>query len=292
MWESIKKWFFLSFELGKIKITFSVTITTAIGYLLAPEPRDSYPLWPIMGILLIGLSSAALNQLQDRELDKKMNRTKHRPLPSGRVTPRQVGILVGIYLFAGMFILITKTNITATLLGLSAYIWYNGFYTYLKRVSSIAVIPGSVIGGVPPAVGWAAAGGYILDPLIIAVCMFMFIWQIPHFWLLLFLYGDDYQRAGLPSLIHKISAKNLRFLTFGGIVVTIISALLIPFAASVNTYFLYLILSIFSLVLIYLSFNLVRPSVKMNYKKTFIAINIYSVFVLITIFIDSQIGWK
>ncbi|MES0490006.1 MAG: protoheme IX farnesyltransferase [Leptospirales bacterium] len=261
-----------------------MTITTAIGYLLVDAPRTSHIIWPVLGILLIGLSSAALNQLQDRKLDAKMNRTKDRPLPSGRVKPLHVVIFILLYLVAGLTILVLKTNWIATALGLSAFIWYNGFYTYLKRVSPIAVIPGSVIGGVPPGVGWAAAGGDILDPFILAVCFFMFVWQIPHFWLLLFLYGDDYEKAGLPTLIKQTSEKTLRYLTFAGIFVTVLSALAIPIAGDIYIKAVWVALIVISIGILWMSRNLIFPSKNMNYKKTFIAINIYSVLVLFVIF--------
>lgn len=275
------QWFLLTLELGKIKITFSVTITTTVGYLLAPRPWQSNLIWPVLGILLIGLSSAALNQVQDAKIDAKMKRTRNRPIPSGRISKKNAGYLVSLYFFIGISILIFKTNLTATILGISAYVWYNGIYTYLKRVSTIAVIPGSIIGGVPPAVGWAAAGGNIFDPYIISICIFMVIWQIPHFWLLLFLYGEDYHRAGLPSLIKKISVRSLQLLTFGGIVLTIVSAFSIAWYGKYTDNAGYIITALLSIVLLSLSFGLLLNLKNLKYKKIFISINIYSVIVLI-----------
>ncbi|MDH4199110.1 MAG: protoheme IX farnesyltransferase [Spirochaetia bacterium] len=279
--KKIWKWFLLTLELGKFKITFSVTVTTTVGYLLAPTPWKGILIWPVAGILLIGLSSAALNQVQDSVIDAKMKRTRSRPIPSGRVSKKQAGYLVSVYLIAGISILYFKTNLTATLLGISAYVWYNGIYTYLKRVSPIAVIPGAVIGGVPPAVGWAAAGGNILDPYIIAICVFMVIWQIPHFWLLLFLYGDDYHNAGLPSLIKIISTRSLQLLTSLGIVLTILSAFAIVYFGYYESLTAYIITSVFSFILLVLSFGLITNAKNLKYKKIFISINIYSVSILI-----------
>lgn len=279
----IKKWFKLTLELGKIRITFSVTITTTIGYLLAPQPWLSAWIWPVLGILLIGLASAALNQLQDHQLDAKMRRTRWRPLPSGRVTRGQVVGFVIVYLAAGTAILYFKTNNIATILGLSAFFWYNGIYTYLKRVSAIAVIPGSVIGGVPPAVGWAAAGGDIFDPYILSICLFMFIWQIPHFWLLLFLYGDDYTLAGLPNLLDKVSEYGLRIMSLVGILITACSAFWIPIAGDIHIKFVYRLLAFFSIFLIWFSRNLATRKGEISYKQTFISLNIYSVLVLLAV---------
>ena len=279
----LKKWFLLILELGKIRITFSVTITTTIGYLLAPRPWEGSLLWPVIGILLIGLSSAALNQWQDKNLDAKMKRTRHRPLPSGRVTEAQVLIFVAITFIVGVGTLYIKTNLIATLLGISAFVWYNAIYTYLKRVSAIAVIPGSVIGGVPPAVGWVAAGGDVLDPLILSICLFMVIWQIPHFWLLLFLYGKDYSLAGLPTLLDRFSEYGLRLLTFGGLLVTVISATWIPYAGNMTSPEIYRMLTVLSILMLYFSRKLLTRQGEVDYKQAFISINVYSVLVLVLV---------
>ena len=277
LWE----WFLITLELGKIKITFSVTVTTTVGYMLAPQPWMSNLIWPVMGILLIGLSSAALNQIQDRELDFKMKRTKGRPLPSGRISIGFAWTFVLLYFFIGITILFFKTNVIAGVLGLSAYVWYNGIYTYLKRISPIAVIPGSVIGGVPPAVGWAAAGGDILDPYILSICLFMIIWQIPHFWLLLFLYGNDYHNAGLPVLTKIISERSLQLWTFAGILLTIASAFGIAYYGHYNDISGNIITLVLSVGLLFLSRGLLLNSKNIIYKKVFISINIYSVLILI-----------
>jgi protoheme IX farnesyltransferase len=251
--------------------------------LLAPRPWQVAWIWPVLGILLIGLSSAALNQWQDRELDKKMRRTKWRPLPSGRVTPNQVLVFVFITIFSGLGILFYFTNVIATVLGFSAFFWYNGIYTYLKRVSPIAVIPGSVIGGVPPAVGWAAAGGDIHDPFILSICFFMFIWQIPHFWLLLFLYGDDYKLAGLPTMLDIMSEYSLRLWTFLGLLLTIATAVYIPIAGVIYHPLVMKIITTVSILVLWFAKDLLIKKRTVKYKSLFIMINIYSVFILIVI---------
>jgi len=276
----------LNLELGKVKITVSVTVTTTIGYFLYPPERINFWLWPVLGIFLIGLSSAALNQYQDRFLDAKMNRTKNRPLPSGRVSEKGVLIYILFYGIAGTLVLLLKTNIIATILGLSALGWYNGIYTYLKRVSPFAVIPGSVIGGVPPAIGWVAAGGDLFDPIILSVCWFMFIWQIPHFWLLLFLYGDDYARAGLPTLIAKIKEYKLRVWTFIGIFITVVSAYSIPFIAKLDDFLIFKALAGISILLLLYSSRLLFKNTRVNYKLNFIMLNMYSVLVLMILFVS------
>jgi protoheme IX farnesyltransferase len=84
-------------------------------------------------------------------------------------------------------------------LGALALVWYNGVYTYLKRITAFAVVPGAVIGAIPPVMGFVAAGGHWSDPAILLVAGFFFLWQIPHFWLLSLLFDEQYRKAGLPT---------------------------------------------------------------------------------------------
>jgi heme o synthase len=104
-------------------------------------------------------------------------------------------------------------------------IWYNGIYTPLKKINPLAIIPGSLVGSIPPAVGWTAAGGNILDPQIIILSFFFFIWQIPHFWLLLLIFGKDYENAGFPTLMQIFSSDQLARITFIWIVATVVTGM-------------------------------------------------------------------
>ena len=117
-------------------------------------------------------------------------------------------------------------GITPTALVFLTVLWYNGVYTWLKKRTAFAAIPGALIGAIPPAIGWSAAGGRPEDPALAALCLFFFLWQVPHFWLLLFKHGDDYSRAGLPSLTRIFSARQLVHLTFIWMLVTFASSLL------------------------------------------------------------------
>lgn len=263
-------------ELAKFRITFSVTITTAIGYFLAPRADGLNFIWPVLGILFIGMSSAALNHLQDRNLDALMVRTKNRPLPSGRVTSNQVIFFVFLFLIPGAVILHLKTNAITTVLGLSAFFWYNSIYTYLKRISSIAVIPGALIGGIPPLLGWTAAGGEVLNPYIISVSMMLVIWQVPHFWLLLFMYRDDYERAGLPVLMDQIGERASQIVTYIGIVATILSAFIILLAGNILNYWTIIAMGLISFKLMWDSEKLIFPRGMLSYKKIFMSTNLFT----------------
>ena len=157
-----------------------------------------------------------------------MERTRDRPIPSGRVSVAGALALALVLAAGGLGVLWRGSNPTAALLGAGALGWYNGAYTYLKRVTAFAAVPGSLIGAIPPAIGWTAAGGDLFDPRLAALCFFFFIWQVPHFWLLLFRLGKDYQRAGFPTLTQVFSVDQLGRLTFVWMVATAASCLLIP----------------------------------------------------------------
>ena len=109
----------------------------------------------------------------------------------------------------------------------SAVFWYNVLYTGLKRVSAFAVVPGALVGAIPPAMGWAAGGGSLADPSLAALVFFFFMWQVPHFWLHLLTYGNEHAEAGLPSLTDVFSRDQMERLTFQWVSATAVSALLL-----------------------------------------------------------------
>jgi protoheme IX farnesyltransferase len=125
-------------------------------------------------------------------------------------------------------VVLGQVSWTAAVVGLSAAVVYNGVYTPLKRVTPFAALPGSLIGALPPVVGWVAAGGYLSDPTIHMVAFFFFLWQIPHFWLLLLYYEQDYQDGGMPSLFDRFDRRQIARLTFLWIAAVCVAALLLP----------------------------------------------------------------
>ena len=129
-----------------------------------------------------------------------MPRTCNRPLPTRRIRPLNALCFSLALLFSGLFTLLLTGVLSAPLLGLLAVAWYNGVYTFLKRKSAFAVVPGALIGAIPPAIGWITGGGAGLDPKLLMFCLFFFIWQVPHSWLHIMKYGQEYEEAGLPAL--------------------------------------------------------------------------------------------
>ncbi len=221
-------------DLTKFNISLLAALSAGAGFLLAREGDAGGILGPVLGVLILACGSCALNQYQERETDGMMERTRGRPLPAGRITPSLALFTASALLLLGSSVLVLASGGLACVLGLSAVAWYNGVYLYLKRRTTWAVLPGALIGAIPPALGWAAGGGRLGDLRLMAVCFFFFLWQVPHFWLLLLERSADYEKAGLPSLAQRLTADQLKRVTFSWILCTAASCLLIPMFLGVN----------------------------------------------------------
>ena len=206
----------LFLELGKIRITFAVTLSTITGYILMKQGVDWQSILPTLGVFFLAASSAALNQFQERQHDSEMDRTKNRPIPSGYVTHSEALIFIIGLALAGSAMIYFSSNLTAMLLGWLTFFWYNAVYTPLKRKTVFAVIVGALIGALPPMIGYAAAGGHWLNMEILIVAFFFFIWQVPHFILLVLRFGSDYEKAGYPSLTERLQHTRLKESSLSG----------------------------------------------------------------------------
>ena len=215
-------------ELSKVKITFAVALTTITGYLLAGGTFDVGLILPTLGIFLLACGSSAINHFQEREQDKIMERTRNRPIPSGRISATGALIFAFLLSASGSYLLYLGSGLLGLQLGLLALIWYNIIYTPLKQKTAFAVVPGAVIGSIPPLVGWVAAGGEISDPRALFMAFFFFIWQVPHFWLLMLKYGEEYTKAGFPSITQIYSSRQIKNITFIWILATAVSTLMLP----------------------------------------------------------------
>lgn len=277
-------------ELSKIKITLFVTITASFGFIAYKGSITTGIILPTLGTLLLACGSAAYNHYQERFTDALMERTKNRPIPSGKISASTAYFFAAALVLIGSLILLIGANLTAMILGLLNLFWYNFIYTPLKTKTALAIIPGSLVGAIPPAIGWVAAGGSLLAPQIIILSFFFFIWQIPHFWLLLLVLDKDYQKAGLPTLTRIFSHRQLTRITFVWIVATIVTGLLIPLFGIIHLN--WIIYSMF-LAGVYLTWKAARllrfDSEQTNYRFAFNSINIFALFVVAAVSIDKLI---
>jgi heme o synthase len=274
-------------ELSKIRITFAVALTTIAGYLLASGRFDSGMILPTLGIFILACGSSALNHYQDSDRDILMERTKNRPIPAGKIS-RNNTLLIAILLSAiGSALIYIGSDFVGFQLGLLALIWYNAIYTPMKRKTAFAVIPGSVIGAIPPVVGWVAGGGSITDPHAMILAFFFFIWQVPHFWLLMLRYGKEYEKAGYPAITSLYNDKQIRYITFLWTFATAISALMIPLFGLITskTITILLMLAVFWLIVVFA--GLLRKQMTLfNPFYYFMRINYFVLAVIIFLSID------
>lgn len=267
-------------ELVKLKITAASALTTALGFVLAQRQTGVVFCLTVGGTFLLACASAALNEIQEAGIDRRMMRTAARPIPAGRITKGQAMIIAIFLTLAGSGCLMLCGNLVPFYLGLSTMAWYNLVYTYLKRVSALAVLPGALTGAIPPLIGWTAAGGTAADPRVLALAVFFFFWQIPHFWVLALLYRGDYLRAGLPSLENLFSAAQIKRLTFVWLLAAAVSGLLLPLTGAAGIWFTPAYLLCIVPLLIYTCRNLWIS----NYGRVFTAINLFMLATLSILF--------
>lgn len=259
--KKMKEYFKILMELNKVRITVAVTLTTMAGYILAKNGIDTGVILPTLGIFILACGSAVLNHIQDQDKDALMTRTSKRPIPSGKISILGASIIALIEIIIGSALLYYGSGFLALQLGLLALIWYNGIYTPLKRKTAFAVIPGSVIGAIPPLVGWVAAGGLLSDPKAMVLGMFFFMWQVPHFWLLMLKYGEEYEAAGFKSITSVISKQQVKNSTFLWTVATAVSALMVANSGLITLVF-------FKILIVIASFWLIAVFSKLILNKT------------------------
>jgi protoheme IX farnesyltransferase len=193
--------------LAKPRITALVVTTTAGGLWLAPRrPSLLHAGLALLGVVLIVAGANALNMYIERDVDARMERTRKRPLPAGRLAPR-VALWFGIALSAiSIPILAIGVNPTTALLALLANLVYVLAYTPLKPRSHWALWVGAVPGAMPPLLGWTAATGQV-GAGGLALFAILFLWQIPHFLAISIFRSEDYARAGLLVLPNTVGVR-------------------------------------------------------------------------------------
>ncbi len=188
-------------QLTKPRITLMVLVSSAAGFTIGSSGRPDLRLLlaTLLGIGLVAGGSSALNQLLERDIDSLMDRTKGRPLPTGRVTPAATLAFAAAVSIVGIVFLALVVNPLTALLAAIALLSYVLVYTPLKRVSSLSTLVGAIPGALPIMGGWSAARGE-LGPGAWALFGILFFWQLPHFLALAWLFREDYRRGGLQML--------------------------------------------------------------------------------------------
>jgi heme o synthase len=187
--------------LAKPRLNMLVVASTLAGY--AMSSGEPLALLQVCGLLLgtglVAGGASAFNQVIERDLDALMRRTRTRPLPAQRLQPLE-GLLFGTAItLVGVLLIVAASNLLAGAVALATLLTYVAIYTPLKKRTPLGTVVGAIPGALPPIIGWAAVAGEV--PLQAWVLFgIMFLWQLPHFLAIAWLYRDDYARAGFPML--------------------------------------------------------------------------------------------
>jgi protoheme IX farnesyltransferase len=284
---NLKAWL----EFSKLKIMIPVSLTGFTGY-FAFNPHFSSGVFILsFGVLMMAIAASALNQIQEVELDQKMTRTCKRPLPSERITINQALLFFLFNLIIGASAIYYAGNLKALIIGFLTLIWYNGVYTYSKRMTAFAVVPGALTGALPPLIGWVAAGGGVWEKPIVFIQFLIFIGQIPHFWLLILKYGEEYKHAGLPSLTDIFNGIQIKWLTFSWVAASVVAALFLCYFEIIKNPVIIVILIVISGYIIWQFLDLLKNQAdNMNYKRYSIFLDSYFLLVLLLLISDKIIS--
>ena len=209
------------FQLTKFILSFAVSLSALFAYIMARGDVDLRMLWVTLAVLLVAMGASTINQVQEYRNDAKMPRTASRPVASGRISPIGGLLVAGVLIVAALWLIYRLIGMIGVDLFLFALLWYNGVYTPMKKKSPYAVVPGALLGVIPPAVGWVAGGESLATLEFISLGLFYFMWQIPHFWLLVMIYHDDYQSGGYPTVMRRFGKVSLQKITFVWLLLTI-----------------------------------------------------------------------
>jgi protoheme IX farnesyltransferase len=209
------------------KLSMAVAATAMAGFVYVSHAAHWRALSVFFGVFLLSGAASAFNQLQEKNVDGLMERTRNRPLPLHLFTERQAALVALMTAGAGLLLLFLETTALATGLAAFTMVWYHFVYTPFKRKTGYAVLAGALAGALVPMIGYCAGGGPITDAFVV-VCLFMYLWQVSHFLLLLFKFREEYQRAGIPTIALTMNAERFRVTFFIWILATAGSTMLFP----------------------------------------------------------------
>ena len=273
--------------LGKFGIALPVALTCFLGYFMARPVFELNALYSFAGVFFLAMASGSINQIQERHTDALMERTARRPLPSGKITLNQAVLAAVVLVLAGTALLVLTGRLLAPLLGIFTLLWYNGVYTPLKRITAFAVLPGALIGALPPLIGWSAAGGDPLNMEILVVAFILFVGQMPHYWLLMIKVGHEFHKAGLPVITSLLETRQIRNLTFIWTAATGVCVLMLPATPVLDHRASAGVLITAALVFLYRMFKLsYRQDLLKHWKRAFITVNLFYLVIILVLIAD------
>ena len=277
------------FIVTKFILSFAVSLSALFAYVLAKGEVGFNMFLATFSVLLVAMGVSTLNQVQEYKEDSKMERTKNRPIAAGRMSPTTGIAIAAVMMVLSMISIYSLLGLTGINIFMFAFIWYNAMYTPLKKKSALAVVPGAILGVIPPAVGWLVAGHSLLELEFIALGLYFFIWQVPHFWLLVMLFHGDYKDGGYPTAMRLFGQASLQRLTFVWLIFTIQAGIFLVsvFEPYTTTVVLSILIGIWAFVS---SLELLRERFELqNARQVFWKINAAFLAIIILLSIDEYI---
>lgn len=276
--------------LTKFRLMLLVLITVGIGFYLASGSDTFLFLNVLIGVACVGSGANVLNQWYERGYDAQMKRTRHRPLPSGRLNHNEALIFGLIISVAGLLYLTFTVNLLTTVLGIASWASYLYIYTPLKRRTVLNTWVGAIPGALPPLMGWTAARG-TLDWQALSLFAILYLWQLPHFFAVSWMYREDYKNGGfrMLSLEDPSGRKTGQQMIFNT---------LLLFLASLSLFFtsqtgiLYLLCAL-ALGILFLATTLrfFKRRTNVNARVVFFASIIYFPVLWLAMVLDRMAGW-
>lgn len=201
-------------HLIKWLLCLPIALSAGFGYILYSRSLDLRLLSLILGMYLLAAAAAALNSVQERQTDGMYVRTSRRPLVIGSLSTR-AALLCALVLGCVALVLLATSgagSLLPTWLGIVGVVIYNGLYTPLKQQTTLSLLIGGLAGALPPVIGWCAAGGDPIDPRITGIAVLFYLWQIPHYLMVLLMHRSDYQSVSRCTLAVLFSEKRLHHL--------------------------------------------------------------------------------
>jgi protoheme IX farnesyltransferase len=277
------------FTLTRFPVSLAVTFSAFTAMVLAKGELSWSMLWPVAGIFLLASGASAYNQYQEWPYDEKMQRTRRRPIPSRRISPAEGVRIALIGIAGGLMILMYQANWICFLLGIGNLIWYNGIYTWLKRKTAFAVVPGALTGVIPILMGWTAMEGDLMNPNALFLAFFIFIWQMPHFWMLTLKYGHEYRNAGFPVLSDLFSDILIKTIVMMWMIASSGASILFVFFRIIQHPVIgYTVITINIMLLLLMAYQLFLAS-PMRFRLIFITANLFMMIVLLSLIADKLI---
>lgn len=261
-------------QLVKVPLCLPVACSAGFGYILHTPVLTPSCGAVICGVFFLACGAAGCNSLQEKAVDSLFVRTRNRPLVTGRLSGREATWCSSLLVFLGLLtLLFSPEGWQPLLLGIMAVVLYNGVYTPLKQTSAFALLPGGLAGALPPLIGWTAAGGMLADSRAWLLFALFFLWQIPHFCIILLSHHEDYRAVEQPTLSRLFPKQSLTRITQVWILAFIVVALAFTLDGNQLATGARLTIALMAVILTIFCISLFFKKTSQNYRVMFLILN-------------------